>query len=162
MKKLVLVRHAKSSWDNPTLSDHARPLASRGLRDAPLMGKRIKNNSILPDLIISSDAERAKETAFVFGEILKYPKEKIVLTKNLYHAATFEIISVIRSVSSDVEVLFIFGHNPGMNELMWKMGGKLDNLPTTGIFAVNATITDWKDFETSKVEFWFEDYPKKF
>lgn len=160
MKKLVLVRHAKSSWENPYLNDHARPLAPRGLRDAPVMGERLRTKKIQPDLLISSDAVRAKETAFLIGEALAYSKQKVLLTNDLYHASSYELISVIRSVSFEVDTLMLFSHNPGMNELMWKMKGRLDNLPTTGVFAVKAAITDWKDFDVENVEFWFEDYPK--
>ncbi|MGY6520982.1 MAG: SixA phosphatase family protein [Mongoliitalea sp.] len=161
MKKLLLIRHAKSSWENLFLSDHARPLALRGLRDAPIMGLRLKDKNVSPDLVISSDAERAKETAFLISKILDYPKQKVVLTKELYHASALEMLAVIRQAESAINTLFLFGHNPGMNDLMWKLKGTMGNLPTTGIFAVKAAIADWKYFDVDKVEFWFEDYPKK-
>lgn len=161
MKKLLLIRHAKSSWGNPYLSDHARPLATRGLRDAPVMGLRLKDKSICPDLVISSDAARAKETAFLISKVLNYPKQKVVLTRELYHASADDMLLVMRQVDREIDTLFLFGHNPGMNDLMWKLNGTLDNLPTTGIFAVKAAIADWKDFDERNVAFWFEDYPKK-
>lgn len=161
MKYLVLIRHSKSSWENSLLSDHARPLAPRGLRDAPMMGARLKKRRVFPDLIISSDAERTKQTAHLIVQGLGIELMKITFKRNLYHAEAHEILSVVRSTPNEIDTLFLIGHNPGMNDLMWKMKGTLENLPTTGVFAVKASIIDWKDFKAENSDFWFEDYPKK-
>lgn len=161
MKKLVLIRHAKSSWDTPFLTDHARPLSKRGNQNAPEMGRRLKEKGIKPDLIISSDAVRTQETAVFIAAALGYPFSNIRFTSQLYHASAPEILKSIRQVGSQVEVLLVIGHNPGFNDLMWLMNGTLDNLPTTGVFAVQSNISYWKDFDPKKTVRWFEDYPKK-
>jgi phosphohistidine phosphatase len=161
MKKLVLIRHSKSSWDDPFLTDHARPLSERGIQNAPEMGRRLKEKAIKPDLIICSDAVRTQETAILIATAIGYPFSKIHFSSQLYHASAAEILKSIRQVASDVEVLFVIGHNPGFNDLMWKMHGTLDNLPTTGIFAVQSAVDSWKHFEPKNTVRWFEDYPKK-
>lgn len=161
MKKLVLIRHAKSSWDNPFLDDHKRPLAERGLRDAPRMAQRLKRLLIQPDALISSDAERAKNTTLITAEGLHFPKEKIHFTRDLYHASAGEIIRVIRSCSDQIDCLFLFGHNPGFNDLVWEMGFEIDNLPTSGQFGIEFEVDSWSEVSAKNAKKWFFDYPKK-
>lgn len=161
MKKLVIIRHAKSSWDDAFLDDHERPLAERGLRDAPKMANRLKKADIFPDAIISSDAERAKTTAFITAENLSFPKQKIRLTPNLYHASASTILSEIRKTDDAVKTLFVFGHNPGQNDLIWKLGGEIDNLPTAGQFGFKFNVENWSEVDRKNAKVWFFDYPKK-
>lgn len=160
MKKLVLIRHAKSSWDQPFLSDHKRPLADRGLRDAPRMAQRLKKRGIQADGITSSDAERAKITAYITAEQLKFPREKILLTHDLYHASVSEILHVVQQTDDSIGTLFIFGHNPGFNDFVWEMGFKIDNLPTAGQFGFQFETNSWKNISSKNVKNWFFDYPK--
>lgn len=87
MKKIILIRHGKSAWDQPWLADHDRPLAERGLNDVPKMAKRLKKKGIIPDVILSSSALRAVDTAKITAEILGFPEEDIVFEENLYHAS---------------------------------------------------------------------------
>ena len=161
MKKLVIIRHAKSAWDDPFLSDHARPLAERGFRDAPRMAQRLKKKEIFPDAMLSSDAERAKSTALITAENLHFPKEKIQLTDKLYHASAHGILNEIKKTKKDINTLFIFGHNPGFNELISHLGGAIDNLPTSGQFGFQLEIDDWAEISPKKAKVWFFDYPKK-
>jgi len=161
MKKLVLIRHAKSSWDDPFLDDHARPLAERGYRDAPKMAQRLKKKEIFPDAILSSDANRAKSTALIMAENLGFPKDDIHFSAKLYHASPETILEEIKRTHDSVKTLFIFGHNPGFNELIWKMDGEIDNLPTCGQYAVKFDVDQWKDINPKKAKEWFFDYPKK-
>ncbi|WP_111670569.1 SixA phosphatase family protein [Algoriphagus litoralis] len=161
MKKIILIRHAKSAWDNPFLNDHDRPLAERGLTDAPKMAKRLKKKGIIPDLMISSTALRASETAKITAKILDYPSDKISFDKNLFHASANEILKIIRMQKDSVNTLFVFGHNPGFNELITHLGGKLENLPTSGQFGFKLNATHWSDINSSRVGVWFIDYPKK-
>src|SRR6478735_7572769 len=113
MKQLIIVRHAKSSWDNPLLADFDRPLNKRGETDAPRMGKRIKERKIIPDLVISSPAERALSTCKVFCNAFQFPVERIQIEKKLYHASEEQIISVLKTVkdhpNDKEEVVMIFG-----------------------------------------------------
>ena len=161
MKKLVLIRHAKSAWDNPYLSDHQRPLAERGLRDIPRMGQRLKKRGVYPDMMLSSDAERAKITAQIIAEQLDFPKESIHFTRELYHADASEILEYLRNIPVAIGVLFIFGHNPGLNDLIWELGGQIDNLPTSGQYGFTFQTTNWRDIERANATIWFDDYPEK-
>ena len=90
MKTVILVRHAKSSWKDSSLKDYDRPLNKRGKRDAPFMGKKIREREILPDLILSSPAKRARKTAIRVAEEIGYPKEKIQYDDKMYHSVTTE------------------------------------------------------------------------
>lgn len=160
MKKLLLIRHAKSSWDYPGLSDHQRPLAKRGIKDAPTMGRRLVNRGVMPDLIISSDAVRALETAMVIANELSYPARQIVKSERLYHASVNSLLSVIKATSPEIRTLFIIGHNPGMNDFIAFMGCEIDNLPTAGQFGLSFEVNNWKGVGPRQAAFWFMDYPK--
>lgn len=161
MKNLVIIRHAKSSWEEPYLNDHQRPLAERGIKDAPKMGNRLKKKGIFPDAIISSDAERAKATALITAESLDFPSEKIHFTPDLFHASGSKILSEIKNTDNAVDTLFVFGHNPGQNDLIWKLGGEIDNLPTSGQFGFKFDVNKWSDIDKKNAKIWFFDYPKK-
>ena len=160
MKKLILYRHAKSSWENPYLEDHKRPLAIRGLRDAPYMAQRLKKKGVFPDAIISSDAERAKATALITAENLHFPKNQIEWRRGLYHASAQTILSEIEQTDNRCDVLFLFGHNPGLNDLVNVLGGGIENLPTCGQFGFIFNIDRWADISAGNAEVWFYDYPK--
>lgn len=161
LKKIILVRHAKSSWDHPFLNDHDRPLAQRGLDDAPKMAKRLKKRGILPDLILSSTAVRAKETAKITAEILGYSLDEIALDKALFHASPNQILKIIRMQNDAFNSILVFGHNPGFNDLISYLGGELDNLPTSGQFGFKLHSAHWADLSPKTAESWFLDFPKK-
>lgn len=160
MKKLLLCRHAKSAWDNPFLNDHKRPLADRGMEDAPIMAQRLKRKNILPEKILSSDAKRAESTALITAENLGFPNNKIHFTSKLYHASATSVLSVIKDTPDQVETLFLFGHNPGLNDLIELLDGEMDNLPTCGQFGFIFEADNWKAIHRSNAKFWFFDYPK--
>ncbi|AGA80834.1 SixA phosphatase family protein [Echinicola vietnamensis] len=161
MKNLIICRHAKSSWDDPYMDDHQRPLAPRGLRDAPRMAQRLKIRGISPDYFVSSDAERAKATAFITAENLHFPKERVVLTSQLYHASASTILKAIQGTPEGNKTVLVFGHNPGFNDLIVHLGGQIDNLPTCGQFAFRFDVDAWKEIDTKNATEWFLDYPKK-
>lgn len=160
MKKLVIIRHAKSSWKSPYLDDHSRPLAERGLKDAPKMAKRLKKKDIVPDAMLSSDAERAKNTALITAQILDFPKAKIHFTPHLFHSDATTLLDEIKKTENKVETLFLFGHNPGLNDLISKLGGKIDNLPTCGQFGLTFTVNSWHEINPGNAKLWFFDFPK--
>ena len=161
MKKIILIRHAKSAWDNPWLSDHDRPLAERGLRDAPKMAKRLKKRGIYPDLFLSSTAIRAAETARIIAKELEFPEEEIICEKNLFHASPNAILKYIHQQKDSKNTLFLVGHNPGFNDLIEYLGGEIENLPTSGQFGFKLKSEHWKDFGPKTAEVWFVDFPKK-
>jgi len=160
MRKLLLYRHAKSDWDDPYLDDHMRPLALRGLRDAPYMAQRLKKKSIFPDAIISSDAERAKATALITAENLHFPKEQIDWKSALYHASAVAILREIRQTDDRSNLLFVFGHNPGLTDLVNLLGEDLDNLPTCGQFGFIFKTNNWNGITAQNAALWFYDFPK--
>ncbi len=162
MKSLFLVRHAKSSWDNPRLDDIARPLNSRGLKNAPEMGLRLSKAGVKPSLFISSPAVRAFETAKMISKSLIYPVDEIVIASQLFHASTQECLELIKTLDNKYSSAMLFGHNPGFTQLGNYLGNlTIDNIPTAGILALEFQIEDWKDIEKGNGKFIFFDYPKK-
>lgn len=158
MKKLFIVRHAKSDWANFNLSDFERPLNSRGLRDAPEMANRLTEKNIKIDLLVSSSANRALTTAQFFA-----PEFNIDVLKvdELYHASVKTFYKVIGSIKDEFNSVAIFSHNPGITDFVNELTPtKIDNMPTCGIFAINVFSNSWLDFELVKKEFSFFDYPK--
>jgi len=161
MKKIILIRHGKSGWDSPWLSDHDRPLAERGIVDVPQMARRLQERGLVPDLIVSSTALRAADTARLTAAVFGYPESAIVLVKSLYHASPELLMDVIRSQSLAVQTLVLVGHNPGLTELIQELGCRLDNLPTAGQFAFTLLSEQWKDFSKETCEIDWLDFPKK-
>ena len=161
MKKIILIRHGKSGWDSPWLSDHDRPLAERGIADVPQMARRLQERGLVPDLIVSSTALRAAETARLTAAVFGYPESQIVLEKSMYHASPEELLAVIRRQSEAVQTLVLVGHNPGLTELIQDLGTNLDNLPTSGQFGYTLSNSRWSDFAAEKISNVWIDYPKK-
>lgn len=163
MKMLILIRHAKSSWEDPYQADFDRPLNKRGNRDAPRMGKRLKAKEIHADLMLSSPAERALSTCKIIAEVIGYKKEKISTDRKLYHANDDQILSVIHKLNDKLDKVIIFGHNPGLTDFANRLGGAseaIDNLPTCAVVAFNLPVDSWKKVEWEKGEVEFFDYPK--
>jgi phosphohistidine phosphatase len=161
MKKIILIRHGKSGWDSPWLSDHDRPLAERGIADVPQMARRLQERGLVPDLIVSSTALRAADTARLTAAVFGYPESAIVLEKSLYHASPEQLLDVIRGQSEAVQTLALVGHNPGLTELIQELGCRLDNLPTAGQYGCTLADTLWADFAPEEISTEWIDYPKK-
>ncbi|WP_192351034.1 histidine phosphatase family protein [Algoriphagus sp. Y33] len=161
MKKIILVRHGKSAWNNSNLSDHDRPLAVRGLNDVPKIGSRLREKEIFPDLILSSTATRASQTAEILAKVLAVPKSNVVYDTNLYHASYSVLLKCIQKQDDSHELIFLVGHNPGMNDFIAYFGGNLDNLPTSGQYGLLLHTDHWKNLRPENSTFWFVDYPKK-
>jgi len=163
VKTLFLVRHAKSSWKHEHLTDFERPLNKRGKRDAPFMGQLLKKQGIIPDLILSSPAVRALTTAQVLAEEMGYPVDQIEQDKEVYHASTDHLLHIIRQVDGSVDVLMVFGHNPGITLLANLLTNHyIDNVPTTGIVRVKFGLNRWKDVRAGKGQIVSFDFPKKY
>lgn len=161
MKTLYLVRHAKSSWDNPQLRDFDRPLNGRGKRDVPRMCTWLKERDALPDLIISSPAKRAQDTARLLQEVMQLPKDRLKTDERLYLADPGELLKVIGEVDAQVDHLFLVGHNPGQTDIANRLSGaRIDNLPTAAIFAVSFDIDRWSELKQGTGKFLFFQYPK--
>lgn len=162
MKTIYLVRHAKSSWDNPRLSDFNRPLNKRGKRDAPIMGKKLNEMEIKPDLILSSPAKRTKKTAIDIAEKISYPKKKIVLKDDIYDASEKTLLDLIKKLDDKLESVMIFAHNPGLTQLNNFISKKyIDNIPTCGVVALEYD-KEWTEVGKNSCKFLFFEYPKKY
>lgn len=161
MKTLYVVRHAKSSWDDPLLDDFSRPLNDRGKKDAPRMGKRLKKKKVLPDLILVSPARRTLATAKKIAEVLDYAEEKIKTDSALYHASSKVLLSKIKRASDAADIIMIVGHNPGLTEFVNElMDQEFDNIPTCGIAACTLDVDSWKEVKMGMGKMIFYDYPK--
>jgi phosphohistidine phosphatase len=160
-KELLLVRHAKSSWDDPYLDDHDRPLNDRGLRNAPEMGKRLQGWGIRPDIWISSTAVRAISTAEVMAEEIGFPKEKIQRSKDLYHASATELQKFIAGLDDATDTVVLFGHNPGMTSLVANLYGlTIDNIPTCGVVHIQFEDDTWSAVSSAPPARAYFDFPK--
>jgi phosphohistidine phosphatase len=162
MKRLTLLRHAKSSWTEPSLADHDRVLSERGERDAPKMGKRMAARKVRPSLIIASSAARARATAKFIAEALKYPAEFLQVEKELYLATPDQILELVCSQEDNFSDLLLIGHNPGItdlaNRLLPSIG--LNNLPTSGVVALDFDTKKWSELAEVSAKLGFYDYPK--
>jgi phosphohistidine phosphatase len=142
-KILLLLRHAKSSWKKLNISDHDRSLNKRGKSDAPKMGKTLKDLDIIPDLIISSSAKRAMDTAKLIAENCEY-KKNIEKNSMLYASAPENYIDAISMVPNEYHKVLVVGHNPIIEELVIKFVNKIETIPTCTLVQFNFNINSWK------------------
>lgn len=163
MKTLILVRHAKSSWDNPNIPDHERPLNKRGERDAPFMGDILKEKNLTVDMIVSSTASRAHTTAMEIAKRLDYPVDNIETDEIIYHAGAKNILKLIQTFNDDWETVIMFGHNPDLNYLASYLSGEpFEKFPTCGITAIDFDIHSWIEIDDKNGRLRFFEYPKKY
>lgn len=156
------MRHAKSSWDDLSVSDFDRPLNKRGKANAPVMGNLLKNRQINPDLILSSPAKRAKKTAQIFAEEIGYKAEKIVFEGSIYEATTSDLLQLLQKQENKFESIMIFGHNPALTDFANLLTDSwIDNIPTSGICGINFEIEHWKEITPKSGSLLFFEYPKK-
>lgn len=163
MKTLILIRHAKSDWNTASLiKDIDRPLNVRGVNDASVMADRLKKKKIKPDAIVSSIGIRALHTATIFCRDMEIASEKIQIKTELYHAGKRTIVDVIQKLDNKLDTVFVFCHNPGINDFAATfVNGFAENVPTTGTLAFKLESKKWEDFAPEKVKLMFFDYPKK-
>ncbi len=164
MKTIILVRHAKSSWKDLSLDDLDRPLNKRGKRDAPFMGEKLKEMEIMPDLILSSPAKRAKKTAIAIAKAIGYPKKKIKYDNNMYHSSAWYLLEMLRNQDNKNETIMLFGHNPDFNifsDMLLKQN-PVYNIVTTGVYCIRFDVNKWEKVQEGKGEAVFFDYPKRY
>lgn len=153
MKTIYLLRHAKSSWDDPSLPDFHRPLAARGRKAAPRMGAFMARHGHLPDLVLCSAARRAVETWQAVSEVLD-DKVEVQVREDIYHASPGDLLDAVRHLSPEVESVLLIGHNPTFEDLALALAGsgeelaleELDRKYPTGAMAIlDFPVEDWKD-----------------
>ncbi|MGB5419549.1 SixA phosphatase family protein [Algibacter sp.] len=149
MKKLILVRHAKSSWEYD-VTDHERPLKSRGYKDADIVSKALKGR-LKPDLVISSDAARTKETSDIFVSNLNINTDIVTYNHDLYDFSGANLLQVIKSCDNIINTLMIFGHNHALTAFVNTYGDTyIDNVPTSGVVIIEFDINQWHDLKPGK------------
>ena len=163
MKTLYLLRHAKSSWDNPKLDDFERPLNKRGHHDAPLMGNLLEKLNILPDLIISSPAVRAAMTSRFVADAINYPLKQIQYDENIYEAGDSQLLEVIYGVDDTIDKLMLVGHNPSFTYFSHFLSNHdVSNIPTCGLFGAEIDISSWTKIKKNSGKTLLYEYPKKY
>ena len=144
MKNLLLMRHGKSSWKDESLKDHERPLKKRGVKDSKLIAKQIKKSDLIPDLILASTAQRAKETVEIIIDTIGY-KNKLVYSDKLYMGEPQDFIKVLNKQAQDHDTIMIVAHNPGLEAYLQIIDGEIEALPTAALGYLTLVIDDWKD-----------------
>ncbi|MDQ3754011.1 MAG: histidine phosphatase family protein [Acidobacteriota bacterium] len=144
MKTLFLMRHAKSSWDLPQQKDFDRPLNERGQRAAPLMGRYLRRQKLRPDLILCSPAERARQTAELFIAAAHLTTE-LRFDERIYDASADNLLQVFAQIDNEASAVLVIGHNPGMEELILRLTGHIQRMPTAALALIELNIERWAD-----------------
>ncbi|WP_417333315.1 SixA phosphatase family protein [Halarcobacter sp.] len=160
MKKLYLIRHAKSDWSNPSLEDFDRPLNKRGEKNAPFMATILKQKNANPDLIISSPAYRTKKTAKLIKKGIAF-KGEILYDEHLYEASLKTMLEIVNYINDDYDKVFIIGHNPTLNMLAFYLVGFNENIPTCGVLEIEFDCDSWREVNKKSAKLISFDYPKK-
>ncbi len=160
-KELVLIRHAKSSWKDPSLADRERPLNKRGKRNAPFMGQRLADHNCVPDLIVCSPARRAHKTARIIARTLSYPRKNILLKEQLYTSSINDLYRVLHTCDEQITRLFLVGHSSVITDFCVELtGAKIKNIPTCGVVGIRFQLP-WPQISLNTGKLLFFDYPKK-
>lgn len=146
MKTLYIVRHAKSSWDHQGVEDYQRPLLEKGKKRTKYVIDYLIKKKVKVDLIISSHATRAHETAKIIAGAINYPDNEIMISQNIYFGYTESLFDFFYDLSSDVNSLMLVGHNPMFTSFAnYFLDNKIDNLPTSGIVCIDFETDNWSN-----------------
>lgn len=158
---LTVIRHAKSSWDDPNMRDFDRPLNERGQRDAPEMGARLAARGQKPDCLYCSSALRARETALVLAQSVGYPEADVEAESGLYMANEAQLLERIRAFPDSAGEVWLVGHNPDLTELVNRLAGfQTHDLPTCAIVRMAFDVEHWQDIEPGQARVLEVDRPK--
>jgi len=162
MKQLTLVRHAKSSWDLPEMEDYYRPLNPRGVKNAYTIGDELAIRGVFPDVVITSPAVRAMNTAIILSRKLDFPLERMEANANMYEASVTDVMKIMSSINDSVSHAMLVGHNPTLTMLINRLQKKpLDNLPTCGVYHLELDISSWSEIYDAKGKVQFALFPKQ-
>ncbi len=160
-KRLLLCRHAKSSWKDPSLTDIARPLNRRGKQDAPLMGAWLHHQGIMVDAILASPAKRARSTARKLARAIGFDRTGIITLDVLYFGSGEEILLSLHHLPDPCEQVLVVGHNPTITDLANRLGNLcIDNVPTCGIVGLEFETASWEELALRPGKPLFFEYPK--
>jgi phosphohistidine phosphatase len=146
MKRLYVLRHAKSSWDDASLADYDRPLNERGLETAPFMGRLMRERGYLPDAVLSSPAKRARETARLASEAAGINLQ-ILFDERIYEASPQTLVKVLSAVDDKAGSAMVVGHNPGMEGLIRLLAGETAAIPTAALAVIDLDIENWSKID---------------
>lgn len=163
MRELHLIRHAKSSWDDPRLPDYGRPLNARGVRDASQMANLLAATFTSPPMLVSSPAKRAWQTAVAFARALGVPDRMICREPAIYEADAQKLLDVISGSNDDITQVLLFGHNPGISEVAHQLAQcPFGSLPTCGVASLALDISHWRDVRPECARLLTYRYPKQY
>lgn len=164
MKQILLLRHAKSSWDDPRLGDFDRPLAKRGIADAPLMGEFVKDTDLIPAIIYSSPAKRAEETSRYFSEAAGVDPDKVQWNEDLYYGSMKDYIEQIQSAPDESERIMLVGHNPIMENTAGMLAGSdhkiAMKMPTAALVCLECFANSWQEVTSGTCQIKWMMIPK--
>lgn len=149
MKTLLILRHAKSSWDNPDIADFDRPLNSRGLEAAPIMGGVLYKNNLQPQKILSSPAKRAKQTAILIKETAQI-EGKINYVEGIYEASPLKLLNIVSEVEDKIDSILLVGHNPGLEGFIKMLTGESYEMATAALIKIDLNIENWYDITANR------------
>ena len=146
MKTLLILRHAKSSWDDASLSDFERPLNARGLRAAPFMGGLMRRRDLIPDTILSSPAMRARTTAELVQQSGAFDAE-VKFDHDIYEASPGNLRQAVAEIDDEFTTALLVGHNPGIEGFIRYLTGKLEPMPTAALAVIGLDVDSWSDVD---------------
>jgi phosphohistidine phosphatase len=156
MKQLILIRHAKSSWEAP-LRDKDRPLTKKGILDAHRVSSKLVNELSKTFIVWCSPSERAQQTALIFSQNVSFPLDSIILKEELYTFDSNQLEKSVKSISNDYDCVILFGHNGAITDFVNKFGSIfIENVPTSGVVILNFDTKSWEDIKkgtTQKILF---------
>lgn len=162
MKTLYIVRHAKSSWDHSGLEDHQRPLMEKGKKRTKYVVDYLRDRNTEVDLILSSHAVRAYETAKIIADGIHYPISEIVVSEDIYFGHSDGLFTILYGLSDDVNSIMLFGHNPTFTMFANNfLENKIDNLPTSGVVCISFDMKSWSEIHNAKKEVQFVISPRE-
>jgi len=148
MKTLYIVRHAKSSWKYEGIGDIDRPLKKRGIEDAYLISKILKEKITRPDVFVSSSANRALHTGIIFTDTFSYPLANLKISRSLYSFSDGYLIKTVKALDDSFDSAIIFSHDHGINSFVNKFGSKgIDHVPTCGVVGIQFKTKHWKNIK---------------
>jgi phosphohistidine phosphatase len=161
VKRLTLIRHAKSSWAEPNASDFDRELNQRGADNAPEMGRRLQARGCRPDAIVSSPARRAMTTATIFAGEIDFAEENITTDRRIYEASVGDLVAVSRGLDDAWNHVVLFGHNPGFTYFANLLAdAEIQNIPTCGVVDIECDIASWSELKEGCGRLREFDFPK--
>lgn len=160
MKEVLALRHAKSSWAEPGLADHDRPLDGRGERDAPEMGRRLTARDLVPERLLSSTARRARQTAEAVAGAMGLGADRLATDDRLYLAAPEEILAVLQETDDAIARLLFVAHNPGIHSFAHHFGGlDVGKFPTAALARIQWPTNHWSEIGSQPGRLLLYDFP---